>query len=535
MQVRNKLRQSVKKAVKNLQEKGKFPVGSFVNIKIERPQREGQGDYATSIAMQIASHAGRKPKTIAKILAEELKTNEFVAKIFEDTLVAPPGFINFYFKKEYLGKFLSDLSKDEKLGVLNLGKDKKINFEFISVNPTGELHVGHGRGAFYGDVLARILSFVGFKVVREYYINNARQSAQIKELGKTALGRGTSYKSPYLDEKLHQYAKALRRTKSPESAGYFLAGKIQNDIEKFLAKKAKIKFDIWTEEEELYKKNKIEKVLNELKDMNLTYEKDGATWLDNKKHGDNQDQVLIRQNGESTYFLADIAYHIYKTERNADKLIDIWGADHQGHVKRIMVALGVFGIKDVEILITQLVRLKGKLKLSKRKGNAVSLEDLIDDIGIDAARYFYLTKSLNTQMEIDLKLAREQSQKNPVFYIQYTHARICSILRKSRGTTTKLKTNSKILAELKDGGELNLVKKLLMFPDIIEDIAQDYQIHRLTGYLHELAQEFNKFYTEFRVIENDKINMARLALVTTAGLVIKRSLDILGISAPKKM
>src|SRR3989338_1465395 len=380
MQMRNNLKRSIKKAIKNLQEKGKFPAGSFGNIKIERPQREEQGDYATSIAMQIASHTGRKPKTIAKILVEELKTDEIAVKMFEDIRVAPPGFINFYFKKEYLKKLLIKLAKDEKLGVLNLGKDKKINFEFISVNPTGELHIGHGRGAFYGDVLGRILSFAGFKLTREYYINNARQSAQIKELGKTALKQGTSYKSPYLDEKLRQYSKALHKMKKPESAGYFLANKIQKDIKNFLEKKAKIKFDVWTEEEELYKKNKIQKTLKKLEDKNLIYKKDEAIWLKSKQYGDNQDQVLVRQNGENTYFMADIAYHIDKIERGADKLIDIWGADHQGHVKRVKAALGTFGIKDIEILITQLVRLKGKLKLSKRKGNAVSLKDLINDI-----------------------------------------------------------------------------------------------------------------------------------------------------------
>ena len=539
--MRNNLKRSIKKAIKNLQEKGKFPAGSFGNIKIERPQREEQGDYATSIAMQIASHTGRKPKTIAKILVEELKTDEIAVKMFEDIRVAPPGFINFYFKKEYLKKVLIKLAKDEKLGVLNLGKDKKINFEFISVNPTGELHIGHGRGAFYGDVLGRILSFAGFKLTREYYINNARQSAQIKELGKTALKQGTSYKSPYLDEKLRQYSKALHKMKKPESAGYFLANKIQKDIKNFLEKKAKIKFDVWTEEEELYKKNKIQKTLKKLEDKNLIYKKDEAIWLKSKQYGDNQDQVLVRQNGENTYFMADIAYHIDKIERGADKLIDIWGADHQGHVKRVKAALGTFGIKDIEILITQLVRLKGKLKLSKRKGNAVSLKDLINDIGVDSARYFYLTKSLNTQMEIDLKLARLQNQKNPIFYIQYTYARCCSILRKSQLQISNFKTNYKFqiskkdLEKLKHEGEFELVKKLIVFPDIIEDIVRDYQVHHLPTYLHELAQEFSKFYTEFRILDNNEVNYGRLALTFVTGLIIKNSLELLGISAPNKM
>src|SRR3989344_4750664 len=543
MQVRNKLRQSVKKAVKNLQEKGKFPVGSFGNIKIERPQREEQGDYATSIAMQIASHAGRKPKTIAKILAEELKTNEFVAKIFEDTRVAPPGFINFYFKKEYLGKFLSDLSKDEKLGVLNLGKDKKINFEFISVNPTGELHIGHGRGAFYGDVLGRILSFAGFKLTREYYINNARQSAQIKELGKTALKQGTSYKSPYLDEKLKQYSSKLKNIKTASAAGYFLAGKIMQDIEKFLHEEAKIKFDIWKEEEGLYKNNLVTNTFNELQKKKLVYEKEGATWLRTTKYGDSQDQVLIRGSGESTYLMADIAYHRDKARRGFKKLINIWGADHQGHVGRLKAAMKSFKITDLDILISQLVTLKGKMRLSKRRGNVISLHDLLKEVGLDVTRYFYLTKSLDAQMEFDLELAREQSQKNPVFYIQYTHARIRSILKKVQNATdsNKFSVSKKNMNELKEYREMKLIKELVAFPDIIEDIAHDYQVHRLTTYVHELAQIFSQFYRDFRIIEDNpsstaiNINKGRLALAIATGLVIGKSLKLLGINAPEKM
>jgi len=548
MQVRNKLRRSVKRTIKDLQERGSLPAGSFGKIKIERPQRDGQGDYATSIAMQIASFANRKPKTIAKILTKELKNDSELAKMFKDIQVASPGFINFYFADEYVGKLLLKLVKDDRLGAPDVGKGKKINFEFISVNPTGQLHIGHGRAAFFGDSLARILSFAGFDLVREYYINNARQSAQIKELGKTALKRGTSYKSPYLDKKLREFSKSLSRMKNSEAAGYFLANKIQKDIKDFLAKKAKIKFDVWTEEEYLYKKRLVAETFRELKNKNLTYENDGAVWLKTTKYGDTQDQVLVRQNGENTYFMADIAYHTDKAKRGFDKMIDIWGADHQGHVKRMGVALRMFGIKKFEILITQIVRLKGRVKLSKRKGNIVALEDLIDDIGLDSTRYFYLTKSLNSQMEIDLNLARMQNNKNPVFYIQYTHARICSILRKSKTLIASTafgarlsdkyrlqEINKKTLDKLGERGEFDLAKKLLAFGDIIEDIAQDYQVHRLTTYVYELAHEFNQFYRDFRVIEGRVVNEGGLALTMTTGLVIKQCLDLLGIGAPEKM
>ena len=543
MQVRNKLRQSVKNSIKILQESAKLPAGSFNKIKIERSNREGQGDYSTSIAMQVASSSGRKPKTIAKVILEQLQKDEKLLKIFSEIKVASPGFINFYFSNEYLKQQVSYILKTNNFGSVNVGRGEKLNLEFVSVNPTGELHIGHGRTAFYGDVLANILSFANFDIKREYYINNARQSAQIKELGKTALKRGTSYKSPYLDEKLKQYSSKLKNIKTASAAGYFLAGKIMQDIEKFLHEEAKIKFDIWKEEEGLYKNNLVTNTFNELQKKKLVYEKEGATWLRTTKYGDSQDQVLIRGSGESTYLMADIAYHRDKARRGFKKLINIWGADHQGHVGRLKAAMKSFKITDLDILISQLVTLKGKMRLSKRRGNVISLHDLLKEVGLDVTRYFYLTKSLDAQMEFDLELAREQSQKNPVFYIQYTHARIRSILRKVQNATgySKFSVSKKNMNELKEYGEMKLIKELIAFPDIIEDIAHDYQVHRLTTYVHELAQIFSQFYRDFRIIEDNpsstafNINKGRLALAIATGLVIGKSLKLLGINAPEKM
>ena len=543
MQVRNKLRQSVKNSIKILQESAKLPAGSFNKIKIERSNREGQGDYSTSIAMQVASSSGRKPKTIAKVILEQLQKDEKLLKIFSEIKVASPGFINFYFSNEYLKQQVSYILKTNNFGSVNVGRGEKLNLEFVSVNPTGELHIGHGRTAFYGDVLANILSFANFDIKREYYINNARQSAQIKELGKTALKRGTSYKSPYLDEKLKQYSSKLKNIKTASAAGYFLAGKIMQDIEKFLHEEAKIKFDIWKEEEGLYKNNLVTNTFNELQKKKLVYEKEGATWLRTTKYGDSQDQVLIRGSGESTYLMADIAYHRDKARRGFKKLINIWGADHQGHVGRLKAAMKSFKITDLDILISQLVTLKGKMRLSKRRGNVISLHDLLKEVGLDVTRYFYLTKSLDAQMEFDLELAREQSQKNPVFYIQYTHARIRSILRKVQNATgySKFSVSKKNMNELKEQGEMKLIKELVAFPDIIEDIAHDYQVHRLTTYVHELAQIFSQFYRDFRIIEDNpsstafNINKGRLALAIATGLVIGKSLKLLGINAPEKM
>jgi arginyl-tRNA synthetase len=561
MDTRAVLRKSVKRAVENLVKMGRMSAPSFNMLKITRSQRPDQGDYSANIAMQIAAFNDKKPKTVAKIIADELKKDEKLAHILKDIRVAPPGFVNFYLDRNYLRKLLLEALQDEAYGSGRIGKGKKINLEFVSVNPTGELHIGHGRTAFYGDVLANILAFSGYEVTREYYVNNARQSAQIKELGKTALRRGTSYKSPYLDKKISESSSSLEKLKSPEAAGYFLASKIQKDTKEFLIKKAAIKFDVWTEEEKLYKTGAIERTLQTLKAKGLVYEADGAVWLKTTRYGDSQDQVLVRSSGENTYFLADTAYHQDKANRGFDKLIDIWGADHQGHLKRMRAVGRILGIKNFEILISQLVTLKGRLRLSKRKGNIVSLQDLLDAVGQDAARYFYLTKSLDSQMEFDLRLAKKQSQSNPVYYIQYTHARICSILRKSQMTNGKPQISStptqagaragsisvhcgagknqitkKDLEMLGQEGEFELIRKLVVFPEIIEDISQDYQVHRLATYIHELAQQFNQFYRDFRVLgDNEKTQAARLALTAVTGTIINKGLELLGIYAPQRM
>lgn len=533
MNIRHLLRRSIKKAIKKAQTKGVLPDVRISQIKIEAPGRVQQGDYSTAVSMQIASLSGRKPKTIAKFLQKELENDAALKKYIDDIRVASPGFINFYLSQKYLQKLPGRILNDD-YGKQNIGSSAKINLEFVSINPTGELHVGHARAAFYGDVLANIFAFSGFKVTREYYVNNARQSAQIKELGKTALGQGTSYKSPYLDKKIKKYHRQLVRLKSFGAAGHFLANKIQQDVRSFLVKGAGISFDIWFEEEKLYKTREIDRILRVLRKKGLVYEKDEAVWLKTKRYGDVQDQVLVRRTGEHTYFLADIAYHHVKAKRGYKTLIDIWGADHQGHVKRMQAAMRMLGILNLEILITQLVRFKGGEKLSKRKGNAMTIEGLVEFIGLDATRFFYLTKSLDSQMEFDIRLARSQSQKNPIYYIQYTHARTCSIIKKAN---SKWKiANGKTSGLLKEEGELNLLRKLNRFPDVIEDTTRDYQVHRLASYVFELAQEFNQFYRDYKVlVEDEALRDARLALTITTGLVIKQSLDLLGIKAPERM
>lgn len=533
MVARTTLKSALKRAIAQAQHTGSLPSVTTGDFSVARSPRLEQGDYSTSVAMQLAAQLGKKPKTVAKILRDELVKDEKLSRIVREVQVAPPGFINFYLSSEYVRRVVAQVVKNPDSIYTNVGRKKKLNIEFISLNPTGEMHVGHGRTAFYGDVLARVLSVSGYAVTREYYINNAKQSAQIKELGKTALGKGISYKSAYLDALLKQYKKQLAGKKSAKEAGYFLAAKIQKDT-RALLERIGVRFDVWKEEEELYKKREVEKTFATVEKMGLVYKKDGAVWLKTTRFGDAQDQVLVRSNGESTYFMADIAYHRNKSRRGFDQLIDIWGADHQGHVRRMKAAMRIFGVRKVEILISQLVRLKGGLKLSKRKGTSVTLADLVQEVGLDSARYFYLTKSLDSQMEFDFALARQHSKKNPVFYIQYTHARICSIMRKNG--TVRLQLTPSALAVLTESGELELARMLAYVGDVVEDTARDYQVHRLTTYTHQLAQQFNQFYRDYKVIVDDEaLRNARLALAVATGAVLKQCLDLLGISAPKRL
>ncbi|MEX0916673.1 MAG: arginine--tRNA ligase [Candidatus Spechtbacterales bacterium] len=528
--LRNTVKARIKKSIQKAQETGALPVTRVGQFRVERPSRADQGDWATSVAMVLASATDKKPKTVAKILRDILVRDEIIASSFARVEVAPPGFINFYINNEKLIRGASGTVRKGKPATTNVGKGVKLNLEFLSVNPTGELHVGHARTAFYGDVLARVLCVSGFALTREYYINNARQSAQIKELGKTALGKGTSYKGPYLDQKIKEHKSKLTRLTNPSAAGYLIASAIQKDIRTFLASKAHIEFDVWKEEEELYEDREIEETFQELKKKGYTYEKDGAVWLASTRVGDIQDQVLVRSSGENTYFMADIAYHRDKARRGFTKLIDIWGADHQGHVRRMKAAMGIFGIKDMEVLIAQLVRLKGGERLSKRKGNIISISDLLDVVGEDAARYFFLTKSLDSQMEFDMELASAKNQKNPVYYIQYTHARISSI-RKKAGVKIKPAT----LATLKEDGEVALMRVLAQYQDVVEDAARDYQVHRLTAYALELATAFNQFYRDLRVIDEGVVHEGRLALIDATGVTLRSALELLGISAPEEM
>lgn len=527
------IRTEIKNLIKKLVPKNK-------GFSIIYPPKKEYGDYSVFFPLEEAESLKKKI---------EKKKPDFLEKVE----VLRPGFLNFYLKKEFLQERIREiLEEGGDFGEVNVGEGKNTNIEFISANPTGELHIGNGRGAFFGDVLANVLKKAGYNVEREYYINNSENSVQIKELGKTAMGLGESYKTDYLKFKIKELESEIEKCKSESEAGRLLAEVIQKDNKKFIEKKLKIRFDHWFEEEKLFKGKKIEEALNFLKKTKLTYKKDGALWLKTSKFGVDKDKVIVRKTGEATYFLADIAYHKDKMERGYEKIIDIWGADHQGHIKRMEAAMEIMEYKgEFDVLISQIVRLKSGKKLSKRKGDIVKIEDLVCEVGLDVARFFYLSKSLSSQMEFDLDLAKEQSEKNPVYYIQYAHARICSVLRKSRIMNYELRITKKSkisnLKLINHQSEFDLIRELIKFPEIIEDTAKDYQLQRLPEYGKNLAGAFHKFYRDCRVLpatrrtcsgagsEEEDLTETRLCLLLSVKITLSNLLSLMGISAPKKM
>lgn len=490
--IRDEIRKLTEKAIKELGFK-------VLEVLVEEPREKVHGDYATNIAMVIERE---DPMKIAEMIKSKIKSN-----VIEKIDVVKPGFINFFISKEYLQKQVGEILKEkENFGSWKIGKGEKVNVEFISANPTGPLTLGNGRGGFCGDVLADVLEKAGYDVTREYYIND--RGKQVEDLKKGL----------YKGEKR-------------------IASQIQKENQKIITKKLKIKFDVWFSQASLYDKD-INKVLDYLKKKKLTYEKDGALWFKSTKFGDDKDRVLVKADEEKTYLASDIAYLKNKFDRGFDKLIYFWGADHYGYIERMKAAVESLGHKkeQVDFIIMQMVRLleKGKqVRMSKRAGTYVTLEELIDEVGLDVARFFFLTRSAGSHLNFDLTLAKEQSEKNPVYYVQYAHARIYSILTKSRVKSQKSKVNLKLLDH---PSELALIKQLIRFPEIIEDTAKDYQVQRVPQYATDLATEFHKFYRDCKVISGDKeLSQARLSLILATQIVFKSTLNLMGISAPSKM
>lgn len=532
--INKEIKKVIEKSIKNLQNRAALASFKIPEVVLDYSQSRGYGDYATTVALQLAQKMGKSAIEVAQSIKEEIENQR--ASYFDRVEVAN-GFLNFFLSKEYLQSQVREILKQgKKFGQIKFGKNQKINVEYISANPTGPLTLGNGRGGFCGDVLANILEKAGFKVCREYYINDIGE--QINKLGHSVIGDEQSvYKGKYIEE--------LRRkikNKNPEEVGRKAAEIILKDMIKPIVKKMGVQFDIWFPERSLYKKGAVDKVIVLLKRRKLIYEKDGASWFNSAKFGDIKDWVLVKSDGEQTYFLSDIAYLKNKFERGFKKLFYFVGADHQGYVGRMKAAAQALGYKKEQIMfvVMQLVRLfeKGKeVRMSKRTGVYVTLEELIDAVGLDVARFFFLTKATGTHLNFDMTLAKQKSQKNPVYYVQYAHARICSILGKIKGSAVaKIAKNNQNLKLLNHQSELNLIKQLIRFPTIIEDTANDYQVQRIPQYAIDIATSFHQFYRDCKVISKDKnLTQDRLLLILATKNVLKNTLDLMGISAPEKM
>lgn len=522
MSIREEIKNSVFKSLKALGYEGDF------SIKVLRSQKASFGDYSVSVAMEIAKKQGRNPIEIAEKIKENIK-----GKYFEKVEVANPGFINFFISKEYVLKEIGEvLKKGKKFGQFPLKKEK-IQVEFISANPTGPLTVGNGRGGPFGDVLANVLKKYGFKVKKAYYIND--HGKQILSLGHSVL---KDEEAKYAGEYIDKLGKKIKG-KDPYRVGKEAAKIIMRDMIKRTVKKLNIKFDEWFSESVLYKGKDIDNVIRLLREEGLTYEQEGAEWFMSTALGDERDRVIIKSDGEKTYLLGDIAYHKYKFEKKKfDKVINIWGADHFGDVAGLIAGVEAMGHMDkLEIVLLQFVTVvkDGKtVRMSKRMGTAVTMDDLLDELSPDVIRFFFLMKSSDTHLNFDLDLAKEQSEKNPVFYVQYAHARIASILKKSK-KILRVRRIKKVEL-LNDKREIELMKQILKFPEIVEDTANDYEVHRIPQYALDLANSFHKFYAECHVLTDDmKLREARLGLSAAAKIALKNTLELMGISAPEKM
>jgi arginyl-tRNA synthetase len=526
MTIRGEIENLIKEAISSFAE-----ATEDKSFTVEIPENTNYGDYATNIALILAQKEKRNPAEIAREIESKIKSD-----ILEKTEFVN-GFINFNLKPEFIQNQVKEILKqNKKFGKVDIGENKKIQVEFVSSNPTGPLTVANGRGGPFGDTLANVLNFAGYKAKKEFYINNAGN--QVVILGHSILkDEQAQYKGDYIDELVNRLSKNKSfLDKDAYKLGQEAAEIITEEMLKKTAEKFNIKYDVWFSESDLIKKKLPDKIIAILKDKNLLYEQDNATWFKSTQFGDSRDRVLIKKDGLKTYLAEDIAYHYNKfKERKFDKVINVLGADHHGDVPGLMAGVEAIGHKgQLEVILQQFITvIEGgeKIKMSKRLGTYVAIDELLDKVGADVVRFFFLMHSNDKQMDFDLDLAREKSDKNPVFYVQYAYARINSILRKSKGHDSHAK-----LELLNHESEIGLIKELIKFPEIIEDTAKDYQVHRLPNYTIKLASLFHRFYTECHILGEEKdLEKARLALIMAVKIVLGSVLDLMGISKPEKM
>jgi len=514
-------------------------------IVIETPKSEANGDYSTNVALVLTKILHKNPMEIANSIKECIDN-----PIIEKIEVAAPGFINIYLTKERLLSEINKILKENKeYGKNNAGNNKKINIEFVSANPTGILHIGHGRGATYGDNLSRIMSYCGYDVTREYYVNDAGNQMNnlgisIKERYKELCGLECNLpEDGYHGKEIIEIAKKIydefQNNKLDEEIEYFrqeglkiLLQQIKKDLDNF-----RVNFDVFTSEQSLYDKGSVENVLNYFKKNDNCYIEDNALWLKTSKYGDEKDRVIVKNDGNYTYLLPDIAYHVNKIERGYEELIDVLGADHHGYINRLKGALEILGydssILDIKILqMVRLIKDGEELKISKRTGKTITLNDLIDEVGINATRYFFASKSLDTQMDFDLSLAVKNSNDNPVYYIEYANARISSILNAyKKEIEPKEKYNT-----FNDKLAYNIMNKLIKFEDTIIASSEKKQPHIICNYIYELATLFHSYYAACKFITDDEeYTSERMVLLKAIKIVINNSLNLIGIIPREEM
>jgi len=526
--------------------------GVLPEVLLTVPPKKEFGDFATNFAMQSARALRCNPRVLAQYIVEHLDC-AYVNKME----IAGPGFINFYLDPDWMYDMLAHIVEaGENYGNLPKASDEKIQVEYVSANPTGPLHVGHGRGAAVGSALSNLLKAAGYDVEQEYYINDAGN--QMNNLARSVnarylelLGKPCEFPedgyhghdiidtaqriiSKYGDRFL-QMDEAQRLEEFKTIAYQEKLAALREDLERF-----NVHFDVWFSEKTLHEANKINEACDYLLEKGYMEKRDGALWLKSTEFGDDKDRVVIRDNGVPTYFAADIAYHTNKFNRGFDRVINLWGADHHGYIARMKAAMQCMGFKpeQLEILVLQMVRLLRdgqEVKMSKRTGQSVTLNELIDEVGTDAARFFFVMRSIDSQLDFDLDLAVKKSNDNPVFYVQYAHARICSIMRQvaEAGITVQGKGNYKLLTE---PVEVDLIKKLGEYPEMLAEAAKERAVQQVAHYVYELAGLFHSAYNQCRILGvNEELQQARLAMVMAVGHVVRHALSILGVSAPEKM
>ena len=517
------------------------------DIVLQKSDNRGHGDYASNLALRMGKTMGLKPIELAEKIAQA-----FTLDGVDHVEAVMPGFLNFFLKQDALGAVLEEIvNHKEHFGDLTIGKGIKVDIEYVSANPTGTLHLGHARGAALGDCLARLYQKSGYQVTREYYINDA--GVQMEHLAESLEARylqefGIDSKVPddgYHGPEIIALAKALKEEIGdryiknshehlPEFRKYggdHLLDAIKKDLHDF-----RVDQDVYTSEKAIRDRGDVERVLEKLKPF--CYEKDGALWLNTTKDGDDKDRVLIKSDGTYTYLLPDIAYHNDKFSRGFDRLIDLFGADHHGYIARIKASQKDLGHDpdSLQVCLVQMVRLfkdGEEFKMSKRTGNAITMKELIEEVGVDATRYFFVSRSAESHLDFDIDLAKTLGSENPVYYAQYTHARLCGIMRNA-ASFYPIDYRSDLLTTT---SEANLLLLLKEFPTVIENATKENEPYKITNYIHDLAQSVNEFYTKCRVIDDSAIDLTkeRLGLVEACSIVLHNALDLIGVSAPEKM